>query len=269
MLINSLQPFMFYDKNINGAKDYLKSGVSLNVLKVRPENVTVNNIKPDNIKPDKVIEPIVKKVKEPMKESVFYPREEDSLFWCFYLMKNGHSAYELIENRNIVTEMKFKIEYIDKLRKNKKHLKTHSHKFETLAHLEGSLSGSKRIDMETFITLCFLEQINIMVINKSTFYQLFDDSENETEIKDMYMVCKDTKTKRYGYKLLNKDEIENYRNKYYHIENIIKPIKAVSAYKVDELVSICEKLSVSVVNDATGKRKTKQDMYESLVQYFS
>jgi hypothetical protein len=120
--------------------------------------------------------------------------------------------------------------------------------------------------METFVTLCFLEQINVMIVNKCSYYQLFDESDN---CKNLFMVCKDPKTRRYGYKLLDKEEVENYRNKYYHIENIIKPIKAISAYKVDELIQICERLTVPVTNDATGKRKTKQDMYESLVQYFS
>jgi hypothetical protein len=284
-LIESLQPFMFYDKNINGAKDYLKRNavpflsVKANVKKaVETVEAVETDEKAETIKQfktetetenasNKVISGSEKKVcPVVLKEHIFYPREEDNLFWCFYLMKNGHSAYELIEHRNIVYEMQLKIEYVEKLRKNKNNLKTHSHKFDSLSHLEGVLSGSKRINLETFVTLCFLEQINIMIINKSTYYQLFDDSDSSAVV---FMVCKDPKTKRYGYKLLNKEEMENYRTNYYHIENIIKPIKAISAYKVDDLVSICEKVSISVVNNVTGKRKTKQDMYESLVQYFS
>lgn len=311
-LIDSLQPFMFYDKNINGAKDYLKTNVNLFDLENRcqpSKTVNCNSVsfeknvirlpeikeRKEEIKENSIVEkivpiPQVQQKDEPLvleeKDTMFYPKEEDGLFWCFYLMKNGLSNYELLQNRNIVTEMNMKISYIDKLRKDKKLLKTHTHKFESLSHIEGQLSGSKKIDRDTFVTLCFLEQIRVMVVHRHSFYELFNEntevgesegskqSENEVNNTPIYLLCKDFKTKRYGYKKLTRQEVEHYKNTYYRIDNILKPVKAISSYKVDELIDICEKLKIDTHlknenSDKPSKRKTKQELYESAVQYFS
>ena len=36
------------------------------------------------------------------KPSIFIPREKDTLFWCFYLMKHGDAKYEMLEHKNIL-----------------------------------------------------------------------------------------------------------------------------------------------------------------------
>ena len=46
------------------------------------------------------------------KPSIFIPREKDTLFWCFYLMKYGDVKYEMLEHKNILTEKNLKIEYV-------------------------------------------------------------------------------------------------------------------------------------------------------------
>ena len=52
------------------------------------------------------------------------------------------------------------------------------------------------------------------------------------------------------------------------IDNIDKPIKSISAYKVQELIDFCIKLSIEYVNNETNKNKNKNELYESLIQYF-
>ena len=47
-----------------------------------------------------------------------------------------------------------------------------------------------------------------------------------------------------------------------------KPIKALSSYKVQDLIDICNKLVIDIVNKETGKNKTKNELYESIIQYF-
>ena len=47
------------------------------------------------------------------KPSLFIPREKDTLFWCFYLMKHGDVKYEMLEHKNILTEKNIKIEYVE------------------------------------------------------------------------------------------------------------------------------------------------------------
>ena len=44
------------------------------------------------------------------KGDTFFPDVHDSLFWSFYIMKNGQEAYESLGKINIVIERKIKIE---------------------------------------------------------------------------------------------------------------------------------------------------------------
>jgi hypothetical protein len=63
-------------------------------------------------------------------------------------------------------------------------------------------------------------------------------------------------------------DIQTYKNTYYKLDQIDKPLKGFSSYKLPELVEICNKLSLDLVNRATLKKKTKQELYESIIQYF-
>ena len=67
---------------------------------------------------------------------------------------------------------------------------------------------------------------------------------------------------------VDNDTISKYRNDLYKIENISKPIRAFSYYKLEDLCKICEKLKIPTtitVNDKT-KSKSKKMMYEHIVQ---
>ena len=82
---------------------------------------------------------------------------------------------------------------------------------------------------------------------------------------------------KFGYKnnFESKDSLESkefmedkYRTTMFKIENIEKPLNALSAYKVCELVDFCSKLDISIINEKTSKKKNKNELYESLIQYF-
>ena len=47
------------------------------------------------------------------------------------------------------------------------------------------------------------------------------------------------------------------------------PIKSVSYYKLDDLVSMCEKFGLSVIIDGTSKKKKKADLYEQIIHHLS
>jgi hypothetical protein len=63
------------------------------------------------------------------------------------------------------------------------------------------------------------------------------------------------------------ETLQNYKKSLYHIENIDKPLKAIGNYKSDELVQICEKLDLPILNATSGKKKTKPELFEMIVQY--
>ena len=188
--------------------------------------------------------------------SIFVPFEKDTLFWCLYIMKNGETNYELLNNRNYIIEKKLKIEYIEKIRKEKQLLKTY--KFTTLSYLENRLANEDKIDVNTFLSLCVLENLNVMYINKKTYYQLSMSDDGPLHI--IYSLDK----YRFGHEINN----TFVKSSLFQIDNVNKPIQSISNYKIQELIDICEKLSIETIDKETNKKKNKNELYESLVQYF-
>ena len=119
-VIKNLQDYMLDEANIKRSLE----------MKIESTNKNGSSIK----EKDKFSKNTIEKS---LKPSLFIPREKDTLFWCFYLMKHGDVNYEMLENKNILTEKKFKIEYVEKIRKEKQTVKTY--KFATLTHIENNL----------------------------------------------------------------------------------------------------------------------------------
>jgi hypothetical protein len=74
--------------------------------------------------------------------------------------------------------------------------------------------------------------------------------------------------KKYGFELATVDALNNIKNTLYKLDNIAKPIKAISSYKVQDLLDMCNKLAIESINKETGKNKSKNDMYEAIIKYF-
>jgi len=193
------------------------------------------------------------------KGDTFFPDVHDSLFWSFYIMKNGQEEYESLGKINIVIERKIKIEYIERFRESKQVLK--SYKTAPLTHLENVLLNEKQIDIKTLIALCVIEGISFMYIYKNTYFEMNIDADESTQIHAIVRMDMPTK---YGYKIIQ--DIKPIRESFYKIDNMNKPLKSMSAYKLDELAVFCNKLGIVAVND--GKKANKKCLYEMLVQYF-
>jgi hypothetical protein len=95
----------------------------------------------------------------------------------------------------------------------------------------------------------------------------------------IYIIKYISEKDKYGFEETNKDNIDDFRNKYYKVENLSKPIKSMSAYKTQELVDICNKLgivtTISVVSsnentdtNTNAKTKSKKELYEEIIKYF-
>jgi hypothetical protein len=192
------------------------------------------------------------------KNSLFCPREKDTLFWCFYVMKHGDTSYEMLKHRNFIIEKKLKFEFIEQIRSDKQLIKTY--KIATLTHLENNLANEERVDVKTFLNLCIIENLNVIYINKKTYFKLLMNDTNSIHV----IHCLDNY--KFGYE--QKTISDDITSKLFLLDSIDKPIKAISAYKVQELVDICNTLSIETTCKESGKTKSKKDLYELLIQYF-
>lgn len=238
-VFNNLQDYMLDEINIKRALE-MKMQTDTTSLKGKCKN-----------------ENICKEQKS--KNTIFIPREKDSLFWCFYIMKNGDAKYEMIEHKNILTEKKYKIEYVEKIRKEKQIVKTY--KFATLTHVENNLANENQLDIKTFLTLCAIENLNVLFVKNKTYFELLMNDSNELYI--VYLL----QNNKYGYEI-NPINAEQIKTTLYKLDNIDKPIKSITGYKLLELVEICEKLAIDIINKETNKNKCKKDLYEAIIQYF-
>lgn len=243
--IDALSTYMLNLKNLN---KIIKNGASYdNIRKAtsKQRRVTTETNKAED--------------SSSMKGDTFFPDVHDSLFWSFYIMKNGQDTYDSLGKINIVIERKIKIEYIERFRESKQVLKTY--KTAPLTHLENVLLNEKQIDIKTLIALCVIEGISFMYIYKNTYFEMNIDADESTQLHTIVRMDLPTK---YGYKIIQ--DAKPIHESFYKIDNMNKPLKSMSAYKLDELVVFCNKLGIASGND--GKKANKKCLYEMLVQYF-
>jgi hypothetical protein len=237
--------------NLKNLNKIIKNGASYNnIRKVSSKHTRSRTETTTNINKDESASP---------KGDTFFPAVHDSLFWSFYIMKNGQEAYESLGKINIVIERKIKIEYIERFREGKQVLKTY--KTAPLTHLENVLLNEKQIDIKTLIALCVIEGLSFMYIYKNTYFDMNIDADESTQIHAIVRMDMPTK---YGYKII--PDAKPIRESFYKIDNMNKPLKSMSAYKLDELVVFCNKLGMTIEKD--GKKMNKKSLYEMLVQYF-
>jgi len=238
-----------YNHVFNNLQDYMLNEANIKrSLEMKLETTNIRALKGKN--EEKIMGP---------KNIIFVPKEKDTLFWCFYIMKHGDVNYEMLENKNIIIEKKIKIEYVERIRKEKQIVKTY--KFATLTHIENNLANENQLDVKTFLTLCAIENLNVLFVKNKTYYELLMNDSNELHI--VYLL----QNYKYGYEI-NTANAQQIKSTLYKLDNIDKPIKSMSGYKLSELIEICEKLAIDIINKETNKSKSKKDLYEAIIQYF-
>jgi hypothetical protein len=199
--------------------------------------------------------------------ALFIPAQQDSLFWCFYILKNGDASYETLNNKNSLVAKQQKIDLVSVIRKNKDIVKMY--KFDTITNLESNLANDDNLNLKTFLTLCAIENINVVYVSNKTYYEsLMNDSGVTYIVREIQSSSANKYHKKYGFELSTADVLDVIRNTLYKLEVVDKPIRAASAYKLQDLIDICGKLDIAITKKETGKNKSKNDLYESIVQYF-
>jgi hypothetical protein len=256
-MTNLIMNYESYILNESNMENYLKYKLT-DLTEQKKDNKTVNQINKSTINKNVFNN----------KPTLFIPREQDTLFWCYYIIKNGDINYEMLKNRNKLTEKQIKIEYVTKIRQPdaKKIIKIH--KFDTITNLENNLANDINININTFMSLCAVDNINIIFIKKNTYYEFLNNDSNVIYIIREISNGQSEYVKKYGYELASEEEINNIRNSLYKVDSISKPIKALSSYKVSDLLEISNKLAIETINKQTGKNKSKNELYESIIQYF-
>jgi hypothetical protein len=190
----------------------------------------------------------------------------DSILWSAYIMLYGVEKYETIENQYVESN-RFRFELIEVLRQNKPILKANKIK---LNATEECLVHKPFIALETLHAVAVCKSLSVCIVQDRKYYEIANGDSGAfiiEKIKGKYVLY-------IAPNKLNMDYLAYIRMKYWLMESISAPIRPISAYKLQDLVDISQKLNLPVVNVIPGKfgsmgtekRKTKSELYECIVR---
>ena len=128
--------------------------------------------------------------------------------------------------------------------------------------MENNLVNEEKINIGTFLSLCVFENINILYIKNKTYYELLMNDSKEI------FIIRELEYKKFSMEKNTTDHIDDIKKTLFQLNSIEKPIKAISSYKVQELIDICSKLGIQTINKLTNKSKNKNELYEEIIQSF-
>ena len=180
---------------------------------------------------------------------IFFPKQRDQLFWCLYIILHGQIEYDMLTNF-FTLEKETKYKWIEVFRGRKELFKPIKVSRNVV---EDELANAKTITMASIKALCHLKDINVFYIDNKKYYEIMTNSE-----KPIYLIEK--VEGRFGLKQkIPIEKVEYYRENYWKLENLDKPLKAVSSYKASELKDICKRLHIE------SSDMTKPKMYEKIL----
>ena len=174
-------------------------------------------------------------------------KEEDSLFWSFFIVTFGMEKYIMNKGKNYDIQQKIKISAIESMKDNKTILKQYKL---SKTEIEQNLLYDTQISYASFMYLSLLHKQNIVIIDGRVYYECIGNPNDSS----LTMFKKDNH--HYViYSIVEKD----YASQYYKITNMSKRILSISSYKLVDLQNMCKKLKLQV----DGK---KMDLYERIVK---
>ena len=260
--------YAIYDDAMHGLQYHMLTKEKV----VKPKNEIPRDMhKPnpkDTNKPKNEIPKDIYIPKPPIKPSMYIPQEvNDTLFWCYYILKHGMHAFELMQHKNIVVEKQIKIGMVTSMLRNNKQI-SKKLKLDTLGNLEGNLGNDNLLTLATFFTLCAIDQIPVMYVHKKCYFMVGDfDIEEDDDLKEINVIEKriiNAKKTIYGFKQISREEQIRLTHMLYKLPSLhSNPLKGISSYTMEDLRAIREKLGLA------NKKLLKNEMYDSIVQEIS
>ena len=198
------------------------------------------------------------------KQGIIY--QKDPIFWCIYIHLNGIKEYQLNKKKhsNIIIEHKHKLVNYVQANPNiiKIFLKKNKITIISMKEMLSEILSNEPINFNTvsIFSLYYNTQIYFVSYEKKIWFCVGNndnniiDNDNENNIFIEYIVNKKYNLinntsfqKKYKYRLISNDEKEFFsknKNNYYRIQDINKPLFAISKYKSVELKEIALKLGI-------------------------
>lgn len=229
----------------------------------------------DNTLPQVVTEVRVKTSIEPRSERdvanpYILPYHCDTLFWCLYIAHYGYADYTVIERNSGMRELTIKSTVAEFLKTNPSILKSTNYKITKVATQEimsDLLTTQKETSMQCMLAIITCFHFNVLMVDdtESRRLEFWCNQDRDEEVGSdgvsvthTFLIKRDAKGKfQIKCDPLSKDEIAAIQKTTICLESYMKPIKAISAYKVAELEALALKSGV----DTSQKKFKKNELY--------
>jgi len=205
-----------------------------------------------------------------MQSKFWIPPHQDTLFWSVFFTVFGLSEYNQVGHSygNRILEEKMKI--ANYFKKNPKSLKSSNHKFtnESIQETIAELMVDHSISFKGLASLAIYYKRNIYVLDeKRKIYLKFTspdtDSGSDSKFSSkIYIYYHDFMRGSHKYKIIV-DDIVNIPaiDSWFCLENSLKPLKAISNYKVEDLIGIA-----NIIGYEVPVKIKKPELYDRLVE---
>lgn len=198
-------------------------------------------------------------------------KSKDRLFDMIYILKNGYDMYDFSKNKNEI-RYDLKMEWMKKLGDNMKDMKKKMKVYKIkINDTVNEIVSVDRINIESFIVICMIENKSIILKDKYFFYVY--DSDIILDNNDILVDDKNMNDMNKKYSIIDIDTLKMYKEDvtqkeiektYIRGNSIHKPFLSKSAYKKDDINNICKKLNINIIDTRTNKIKNKNILWEEI-----
>jgi len=222
------------------------------MLKLYPAHHTLPDLTPFMYLTADVAEPIIAPISAPIIIRQVSDRlivnQEDSLFWAIYIAKHGYTQYQsIVKYKN--TEIQEKQNMINYYKINAYKLKALKITGVATQEIMSNLMLNKTTCLQSVIAICVFYELSLFLV-KDNVYLYFDTGGEDAivHVGKKYEVDIDVTPAKI-------DKIKEL----FRLENINKPLKPISHYKIGEL----EQIYKTVIGEL-GKKYKKAELYAEL-----
>jgi hypothetical protein len=197
----------------------------------------------------------------------FQPKQSDTLFWCLYAINYGTNDYNNIGFNYGVKELEEKQKLAAFIKANGARIKGTNYKVtnvliqEILSEL---FTSQKETSMAVLIALTVFYNINVLLVDANDRCMLEFWSNKEDALDGKTYILRKDKYGKYRAQLewISSSRVAEMRDRYMVLDSYMRPMKAASNYKVDELIELARKLAVYDEN----KKYKKSDLYDAVYE---
>jgi len=262
-MTSTCNPIFFYDNPTPGLSQILEKLQPYMHTKISPKNATQLN----ETRVEQLVEQVVEP--EPLRiEETITPNHPDSLFWCIYILARGYGDYIQISRNYGVRKLEVNKEVMQYMQSNMEKFQETNVKMTKIAGqvtLSELLSVKPITSVNSALAMCIYHKFNLYIVDatKTGLLKLVASVDGEYPT---YVIYKgDNGIYSVDIEQLTKEKTTEIEARMICLDSSVRPLKAISHYKTDELAELAKRLNIYDNNVKYKKADLYKEISEKLV----